>query len=292
MYLTNNERRKVIASQEFHRVDAVRSARIYADELARERSRIAMLFRRSMARELERAGCLDGARAIWSQWEGYLDEPAGLRTKAWLDAHRIPLEVIHASGHATVDDLRRLARAFAGKSVGSDPHRTSGTLRWRRSAAPSRTTTENGGTCDDRTSSRSPICVASMTPSSISMSRSRRSWRNCTRRSDAPHPPLPREREGTREGAADRCSLLSGREKAASFPANASREKSRRHTTLPASSATARPRRVEGCGGALDFYYVDRELLALAHGTKTTFLDGRSTSSLRTPTIRRRSSPS
>ena len=47
-----------------------------------------MLFRGSMAAELERAGCLERARAIWSQWEGYLDEPAGRRTKAWLDARR------------------------------------------------------------------------------------------------------------------------------------------------------------------------------------------------------------
>jgi ribonuclease J len=45
VYLTNNERRKVIASEQFHRVDAVKAARIYPTELARERSRLAMLFR-------------------------------------------------------------------------------------------------------------------------------------------------------------------------------------------------------------------------------------------------------
>ena len=117
VYLTNSERRKVIASQQFARVDAVRQARIYAGELASERSRLAMLFRGSMAAELERAGRLDGARAIWSQWEGYLDEPAGLRTHAWLESHGIPLDVIHASGHATVDDLQRLAQAFAGSRL-------------------------------------------------------------------------------------------------------------------------------------------------------------------------------
>jgi len=72
-----------------------------------------MLVRASMGAELERAGCLVGARAIWSQWEGYLDEASGGRTKEWLDAHGIPLEVIHASVHATIEDLQRLARAFA-----------------------------------------------------------------------------------------------------------------------------------------------------------------------------------
>ena len=71
-----------------------------------------MLFRLSMGPELERAGCLEGARAIWSQWDGYLNEPSGERTTAWLAAHQIPLEIVHASGHATVDDLRRLVGAF------------------------------------------------------------------------------------------------------------------------------------------------------------------------------------
>jgi ribonuclease J len=70
-----------------------------------------------MGSELERAGCLDGARAIWSQWEGYLDEPSGARALEWLEAHRIPLEIIHASGHATVEDLQRLAGAFAGSRL-------------------------------------------------------------------------------------------------------------------------------------------------------------------------------
>jgi ribonuclease J len=67
VYLTNSERTKVIASEEFHRVDTVKAARIYAAELTQERSRVAILFRPSMAPELERAGCLEGARAIWSQ---------------------------------------------------------------------------------------------------------------------------------------------------------------------------------------------------------------------------------
>lgn len=117
VYLTKRERQKVIELREFQRVDAVKRARIYEAELARERSRLAMLTRLSMAPELERAGCLDGARAIWSQWEGYLVQPSGERTTEWLAAHWIPLEIVHASGHATVRDLRRLADAFAGSRL-------------------------------------------------------------------------------------------------------------------------------------------------------------------------------
>ena len=112
VYLPRAQRRKVIATGQFERVDAVRQARIYADEPASERVRFAMLFRSSMGPELAQAGCLAGAQTIWSQWAGYLNEPEGERTKAWLADHGIPLSIIHASGHADIDDLRRLAEAF------------------------------------------------------------------------------------------------------------------------------------------------------------------------------------
>ena len=93
-------------------VDAIRGARIFLDELARERSRFALLYRPSMGRELEKEGCLGGAGALWSQWDGYLTEPSGERAREWLRACAIPLTVVHASGHASVADLRRVADAF------------------------------------------------------------------------------------------------------------------------------------------------------------------------------------
>jgi len=113
VYVPNLQRIKVKKTGEFDRVNEVRDARIFPDELAREPARFALLFRASMGPELEKAGCLEGARALWSQWEGYLAEPSGERAQTWLTARGIPLTVIHASGHATIDDLRRLADAFA-----------------------------------------------------------------------------------------------------------------------------------------------------------------------------------
>jgi ribonuclease J len=113
VYLPRAQRQKVIATQAFERVDAVRQARIYPEELRRERARLAMLFRPSMGPDLAHAGCLEGARAVWSQWAGYLDEPPGMRTTEWLAEQGIPLEIIHASGHASIEDLRRLTDAFA-----------------------------------------------------------------------------------------------------------------------------------------------------------------------------------
>ena len=113
VYVPNAQRVKVKETGEFDRVNEIRDARIFPDELAREPAQFALLYRASMGPELEKAGCLEGARALWSQWEGYLAEPSGKRAKEWLDVREIPLEVIHTSGHATVADLRRLADAFA-----------------------------------------------------------------------------------------------------------------------------------------------------------------------------------
>ena len=113
VYVPNAQRVKVKEAGEFDRVNEISGARISLEELAGEPARFTLLYRASMGPELEKAGCLKGARALWSQWDGYLAEPSGKRAKEWLDVRKIPLEVIHTSGHATVDDLRRLADAFA-----------------------------------------------------------------------------------------------------------------------------------------------------------------------------------
>jgi ribonuclease J len=50
-------------------------------------------------------------------WSGYLSQPSGLRLRAWLNEHDIPLHLIHSSGHATVQDLQRLATAVSARQV-------------------------------------------------------------------------------------------------------------------------------------------------------------------------------
>ena len=70
-----------------------------------------------MRHEIERAGCLDGAHAVWSMWPGYLDQPSGTQLRAWLDARGIPLTILHASGHATPADLQRYAAAVRATQV-------------------------------------------------------------------------------------------------------------------------------------------------------------------------------
>ena len=63
---------------------------------------------------------LPGPGAVWSMWDGYLDQPAGLRLQAWLGRHDIPLTIAHASGHASVADLKRLAVAMRPDRIVED----------------------------------------------------------------------------------------------------------------------------------------------------------------------------
>jgi ribonuclease J len=76
-----------------------------------------MLFRASMLRDLDRAKALTGARVIWSQWDGYLKENSGAQLKTDCEARDLPFEIIHASGHASVTDLKRLANAVRPKAL-------------------------------------------------------------------------------------------------------------------------------------------------------------------------------
>jgi len=113
VYLPKAQKAKVIRSRSFHRTDAVRRSRIYPEELVERKGELVLLFRESMAREIEEIGCLKGAHAVWSMWPGYLREKSGQRFKAWLDRMQIPLHHYHASGHAYLPDLQRLVDALA-----------------------------------------------------------------------------------------------------------------------------------------------------------------------------------
>jgi ribonuclease J len=112
VFLSSVERRRILRHRAFDRVDAVRAQRIYPQELAARQGALVLLFRPSMAGDLERARCLSGASAIWSMWPGYLRQPSSQPLLEFLSRHAIPLTVHHSSGHASVADLQRLARAL------------------------------------------------------------------------------------------------------------------------------------------------------------------------------------
>jgi ribonuclease J len=107
------QRVKVKNAGEFHRVEEVRPARVYANWLAANQTRLVTMFSVQSGPALAKAHCLDSAALIWSLWSGYLTESSGVRLRAFLDEHNIPLVEEHTSGHATVADLDRLAKALA-----------------------------------------------------------------------------------------------------------------------------------------------------------------------------------
>jgi ribonuclease J len=117
IYVPQAQRVKIKNAHAFERVNPVRSRRIYPEQLAHMASELVVTFRASMRAELAKAECLDGAAAVWSLWAGYLSRPDGVRLQRWLGARGINLEVVHASGHAPVQDLQRLAAAIDARAV-------------------------------------------------------------------------------------------------------------------------------------------------------------------------------
>lgn len=117
VFVPLSQRVRVKNSQQFERVAAVRSSRIYPEQLAALADRLVITCRSSMIGELERAGCLDGAEAVWSMWPGYLEQPSGIALRARLAELSVPLTIAHASGHAPVADLARLVAAINPERV-------------------------------------------------------------------------------------------------------------------------------------------------------------------------------
>ena len=82
VYLPLWQRMRVKDAKAFSRTAAVRPYRVYEEWLAEHRREVVLLFSAQSGPALARAGCLDGASAIWSLWHGYLAEPSGERLHA------------------------------------------------------------------------------------------------------------------------------------------------------------------------------------------------------------------
>lgn len=112
VWIPRRQRVLVKESGEFHRTEAVRGVRVFAEDLAADPGKYVVFTGSSSVRELLRDGALAGDGAlIWSMWSGYLKEPSGVRLRELLAGAAVPLVEHHTSGHATVTDLQRLVRA-------------------------------------------------------------------------------------------------------------------------------------------------------------------------------------
>ena len=86
--------------------------RIYPETFAQVASKSLLLFRPSMMRELENAGCLNDACVVSSVWNGYIDAPRNQWFVNGMNDRGIPLYRCHTTGHASVPDLQRMRGAF------------------------------------------------------------------------------------------------------------------------------------------------------------------------------------
>jgi ribonuclease J len=117
VFVPRGQKARIIKAEAFERTDAVRGSRIYAEELRARAGELIMLFRGSMAADLDRVACLDGAALAWSMWPGYLRDGSGITLLSWANERGIPISHHHASGHAFIPDLRRLVDALAPQRV-------------------------------------------------------------------------------------------------------------------------------------------------------------------------------
>lgn len=119
VYVPQYQRVHIKQNKLFGLLAPYQAARIYQEELAGIGEKAVMLFRPAMMRDADKADLWTNARAIWSQWEGYLrdkDGP-GAKLRAALAERGVRLHTIHTSGHASIEDLKRLATAIAPKAL-------------------------------------------------------------------------------------------------------------------------------------------------------------------------------
>ena len=117
LFTPQYQRRQVRNKGLFAILDRHKGNRLYPEALEARAADLVMLFRPAMLSDLRGAGCLAGAHAVWSQWDGYLAQESGVALRAALDDAGIPMTVIHTSGHASLVDLQRLAKAIAPGSI-------------------------------------------------------------------------------------------------------------------------------------------------------------------------------
>ncbi len=127
VYVPHYQRVRIKQSGRFDLLERHKTNRIFAEALKGLADKAVFLFRPAMLRDLDRADCLQGAFAVWSQWDGYLKRDQGIKVAAALAERGTPLEHAHTSGHASIGDLKRLAEAIAPKVLVPihtfEPHR-------------------------------------------------------------------------------------------------------------------------------------------------------------------------
>lgn len=96
-----------------------KSRKIERDEIIERRKNMVLRLPLStmtrLAGKMNGERSLDGANYIYSMWSGYLKSDPAFRN--FCDKYKIPMSIIHTSGHAYLEDLKRLASALKPKKT-------------------------------------------------------------------------------------------------------------------------------------------------------------------------------
>jgi ribonuclease J len=112
VFLPASQKWRIIQEEAFDVSNSYYPFRIYPETFAEVAGKSVMLFRPSMVRDLERAGCLNDGCVVNSVWAGYLEREQNQWFVDWMKKCGLPLHFCHTSGHASVPDLRRMRDAF------------------------------------------------------------------------------------------------------------------------------------------------------------------------------------
>ena len=77
--------------------------------------RIPLSSMQRIAKKMEKEKPLHEASFIYSMWSGYLK--SNPKFKEFTDQYKIPMKIIHTSGHAYLHDLKRLADALKPRMI-------------------------------------------------------------------------------------------------------------------------------------------------------------------------------
>jgi ribonuclease J len=119
VYVPRSQRRRILRTRRLDLVDKVSACRVYESYINAHAGGLVLTFRKSVEPMLESlpSAALQDAVAVWSQWHGYLDRQAGTPTLDFCRKHGIPLVEHHTSGHAGLEELRKLVLALDPRRV-------------------------------------------------------------------------------------------------------------------------------------------------------------------------------
>ncbi|MFC2070081.1 MBL fold metallo-hydrolase, partial [Chloroflexota bacterium] len=117
LYIPQYQRIQIKKNEWFDLLNRHSFHRIFNERLKDLVATSVLLFRPVHIRDLEKAGCLENASFIYSQWEGYWERGDYDYLKSWLEKTIIPKTSVHTSGHASIQDLKRLVEALSPKRV-------------------------------------------------------------------------------------------------------------------------------------------------------------------------------